>query len=111
MGRGAGIALSVLVMSTLAAPLACGGGGAATTTAPPPAAAAAPAFDAGVAPPSHGAGPTQAGPLATVFTTDPNALASLLASAAAAAPAFLAPPAANADPAEAGLRAAAAQHA
>jgi hypothetical protein len=53
----------------------------------------------------------QAGPLGNVFTTDPNALATLLASAAAASSALLAPPAANPDAAETGLRAAAAQYA
>jgi hypothetical protein len=52
------------------------------------------------------------GSLGTVYTTDPNALASLLAAAAAAGSALLGPAAAGlADPAEAGLRAAAAQYA
>jgi len=46
-----------------------------------------------------------------VYTTDPNAVAQLLAAAAAAGSAWLGPAAAIADPAEAGLRAAAAQYA
>lgn len=49
--------------------------------------------------------------MGSVYTTDPNALASLLAAAAAAGSAWLGPAAAMADPAEAGLRAAAAQYA
>jgi hypothetical protein len=55
--------------------------------------------------------PGSAAPLGSVYTTDPNALASLLAAAAAAGSAWLGPAAAMADPAEAGLRAAAAQYA
>ena len=54
---------------------------------------------------------SSAGPLGSVYTTDPNALAQLLAAAAAAGSAWLGPAAAIADPAEAGLRAAAAQYA
>ena len=50
-------------------------------------------------------------PVGTGYTTDPNALAQLLAAAAAAGSAWLGPAAAIADPAEAGLRAAAAQYA
>jgi hypothetical protein len=50
-------------------------------------------------------------PLGSVYTNDPNALASLLAAAAAAGSAMLGPAAAMADPAEAGLRAAAAKYA
>jgi hypothetical protein len=54
---------------------------------------------------------SSAAPLGSVYTSDPNALAQLLAAAAAAGSAWLGPAAAIADPAEAGLRAAAAQHA
>src|SRR5262249_37507591 len=50
-------------------------------------------------------------PLGSVYTTDPNALAGLLASAAAAGSAWLGPAAAMADPAEAGLRMAATKYA
>jgi len=49
--------------------------------------------------------------MGSVYTTDPNALAGLLAAAAAAGSAWLGPAAGMADPAEAGLRAAAAQYA
>lgn len=52
-----------------------------------------------------------AAPLGSVHTTDPNALASLLAAAAAAGSAWLGPAGALGDPAEAGLRAAAAKYA
>jgi hypothetical protein len=57
--------------------------------------------------------PAQGGPLGPVYTTDPNALASILAAAAAAGSAMLAPPGdvATADPAEAGLRAGARKYA
>lgn len=55
--------------------------------------------------------PGSAAPLGSVYTTDPNSLASLLAAAAAAGSAWLGPAAAMADPAEAGLRAAAARYA
>jgi hypothetical protein len=46
-----------------------------------------------------------------VYTTDPNALAGLLAAAAAAGSAWLGPAAAAADPSEGGLRIAAAKYA
>jgi hypothetical protein len=64
-------------------------------------------------PPGQACPPPQgsAAPLGSVYTTDPNALASLLAAAAAAGSAWLGPAAAMADPAEAGLRAAAAKYA
>ncbi|HVH46873.1 MAG TPA: hypothetical protein VM925_31235, partial [Labilithrix sp.] len=64
-------------------------------------------------PPGQACAITQGGPapLGTVQTTDPSALASLLAAAAAAGSALLGPPSAAEGPAEAGLRAAAAQHA
>lgn len=69
---------------------------------------AAPSCPPGQAcPPPQGA----SGQLGTVHTTDPNALASLLAAAAAAGSAWLGPASAIADPAEAGLRAAAARYA
>lgn len=101
--------LVALAAVSLLVPLACGGGapdakasfsestgGAGAPTKAPPAANA----------------PPPATPLGTVYTTDPNALASLLAAAAAAGSAWLGPAAAGAsDPAEAGLRAAAAQYA
>ncbi len=61
-------------------------------------------------PPGQACAPAAA-PLGSVHTTDPNALAQLLAAAAAAGSAWLGPAAAIADPAEAGLRAAASQHA
>lgn len=49
--------------------------------------------------------------MGSVYTTDPNALASLLAAAAAAGSAWLGPAGAVGDPAEAGLRLAAAKYA
>jgi len=55
--------------------------------------------------------PATSGSLGNVYTTEPNALASLLAAAAAAGSAWVGPAAAIADRAEAGLRAAAAQYA
>ena len=125
-GRAAGI--SSLIAIALAVPLACGGNkqdakasfnfdssDAGTTPAcqpgqpcPPPPPPPGPACPPGQACPPP---PGSAGPLGTVYTTDPNALASLLAAAAAAGSAWLGPAAAIADPAEAGLRAAAAQYA
>lgn len=71
------------------------------------------AAPASTCPPGQACPPPQgpAAPLGSVYTTDPNALATLLAAAAAAGSAWLGPAAAVADPAEAGLRAAAAQYA
>lgn len=64
-------------------------------------------------PPGQACPPPQgsAAPLGSVYTTDPNALATLLAAAAAAGSAWLGPAGAMGDPAEAGLRAAAAKYA
>lgn len=92
-------------------PLACGGSRAKTVAPPPAAAPTAPPATASPTSANMNAPPGQAGPLASVFTTDPNALATLLAQAAAAMPATRSPAAATPDAAEAGLRAAAAQFA
>lgn len=117
--RGSLGVLALLAVS-VAVPLACGGnnpdakasfnfnsGGSDAGSAPtcqpgqpcPPPPAASP-------PPSG-----SAAPLGSVYTTDPNALAALLAAAAAAGSAWLGPGGAIGDPAEAGLRAAAAKYA
>lgn len=101
------IGFSLLATIAFVVPLACGSG-TTTTSTPPPVAPTAPLS---TAPPPTAAPTAQAGPLASVFTTDPNALASLLASAAAAGSAWLGPAAATPDATEAGLRAAAAQYA
>lgn len=129
---------SLLVATSLAVPLACGGskqdakasfsvgesGATAAATAscapgqpcpPPPQAGCAPGqpCPAPSCPPGQPCPPPQgsAAPLGSVYTTDPNALAGLLAAAAAAGSAWLGPAGALADPAEAGLRAAAAKYA
>lgn len=110
----------------LAVPLACGGnkqdakasfsfgeGDAGATPGCQPGQPCAPPPGPGACPPGQACPPPagSAAPLGSVYTTDPNALASLLAAAAAAGSAWLGPAAAVADPAEAGLRAAAAQYA
>ncbi|MBX3259905.1 MAG: hypothetical protein KF782_09455 [Labilithrix sp.] len=131
MGHGRSFGVLALVAASVAAPLACGSNtpdakasfslGGDAGACPPGQACAAPANDCQpgqpCAPPSCPPGqacpPPQgsAGQLGTVHTTDPNALASLLAAAAAAGSAWLGPASAIADPAEAGLRAAAAKYA
>ncbi len=122
-GRTAGI--FALFAFALAVPLACGGNkqdAKASFTFDSSDAGSTPGCQPGqpcapppnqACPPGQACPPPQgsAAPLATVYTTDPNALASLLAAAAAAGSAWLGPAAAIADPAEAGLRAAAAQYA
>lgn len=95
------------LLATIAFGVACGSSGAIRSA--PPAAPSAPGPTVTTA--RAAAATPHAGPLASVFTTDPNALASLLASAAAASSAFLTPPAVSPDATEAGLRAAAAQYA
>lgn len=132
MGHGRSFGVLALVAASVAAPLACGSNtpdakasfslGGDAGACPPGQACAAPAANdcqpgQPCAPPSCPPGqacpPPQgsAGQLGTVHTTDPNALASLLAAAAAAGSAWLGPASAIADPAEAGLRAAAAKYA
>lgn len=125
-GRTSGIV--ALFAIALAVPLACGGNkqdakasfsfdssdaGATPTCQPGQPCAPPPGTDTSTCPPGQTCPPPAAStaPLGTVYTTDPNALASLLAAAAAAGSAWLGPAAAIADPAEAGLRAAAAQYA
>ena len=111
-GRSGVVALALVAV---AVPLACGGSnqdakasfgwssgtdaGAATSPSLPP------------TPPPSSAPASAAGPLGTVYTADPNALAALLAAAAAAGSAWLGPGGAAGDPAEAGLRATAAKYA
>lgn len=121
-------ARAALLAASIGVPLACGGRSeaGASYAVGAPAAAPSPACAPGqpcpppgpppacppgqvCAPPSS---PTSvAAPLGSVYTTDPSALASLLASAAAAATAWLGPPSGGGDPAEAGLRDAAAKYA
>ncbi|MDF2694369.1 MAG: hypothetical protein K0S65_2752 [Labilithrix sp.] len=120
-GRSLG-ALALLVVS-VAMPLACGSNkqeasfsvnGGSDAGAPPPMQGCQPGQPCPAAcPPGQMCPPPpgSAAPLGSVYTTDPNALASLLAAAAAAGSAWLGPAAAIADPAEVGLRAAAAQYA
>lgn len=102
------LSFSLLAIVALGVPVACGGG--TTTSAAPPPTAPTAAGDAGATAPAPNA--NAPGPLASVFTTDPSALATLLAQAAAAGSAWLGPAAgATPDAAEAGLRAAGAQYA
>jgi hypothetical protein len=113
------LGLAALFAVALVPPLACGGSQPSATGsfgfggdagAPPAAFFAAPAC-----PPGQACAQARGleAPLGTVYTTDPSALASLLAAAAAAGSALLAPPSpsADADPAESGLREAAAKYA
>ena len=83
---------------------------------PPPATGCAPGAPCPPPPscePGHPCSAVQgtAGPLGRVYTTDPSALASILAAAAAAGSAILSPPSATEDPAELGLRESAAKYA
>ncbi|MFO0740896.1 MAG: hypothetical protein U0270_33675 [Labilithrix sp.] len=100
------VGFSLLAIFALGVPLACGAG---TTTSTPPPVPPTPPPTTNAAPAAPPA--AQAGPLASGFTTDPNALATLLAQAAAAGSAWLGPAAREPEPSEAGLRATAAQYA
>jgi hypothetical protein len=120
-------AVLLLLGATFAVPLACGNkpdakasfslnGDAGTGSGPAPTASNC---QPGQPCPPQNCAPGQpcpppggsAAPLGSVYTTDPNALAGLLAAAAAAGSAWLGPAAAAGDPAEMGLRASAAQYA
>lgn len=124
--RGLTPGIIALFAIALSVPLACGGNkqdakasfslgesDAGATPGCQPGQPCAPPPGTGACPPGQACPPPpgSAAPLGSVYTTDPNALASLLAAAAAAGSAWLGPAAAVADPAEAGLRAAAAQYA
>jgi len=122
MHHGRSFGVAALLVVSVAVPLACGGnkqdakasfalgdndaGGAPAPMQQP--------CQAGQPCPAQTCPPGQICPApqgAAVPTSDPNALASLLAAAAAAGSAWLGPAAAIADPAEAGLRAAALKYA
>ncbi len=121
------IGLVALFAVAIAVPLACGGsqpdakasfsfGTGADAGAPPPSNCqpGQPCPPPSTCQPGQPCPPPPSGsgaPLGSVYTTDPNALATLLAAAAAAGSALLGPAGAIGDPAEAGLRAAAAKHA